>query len=99
MRNGHLIVDVDAHYLEPVEELADYVDDPWRTRIKEATTIRLLPEGLGDRFVQGRIRREGIEYGHRIGTMRKEQMVAAMHGLGIDCCIVIANRLLNAGHT
>lgn len=99
MRNGHLIVDVDAHYLEPVDELADYLDDPWRTRIKEATTIRLLPEGLGDRFVQGRIRREGIDYGHTIGTMRKEQMVAAKGKLDIDCSIIIASRILTAGHT
>ena len=99
MRNGHLVIDIDAHYLEPIEELADYIDDPWRTRIKEATTIRLLPEGLGDRFVGGRIRREGIEYGRRIGTMRKEEIAAAMRRLDVDCCIIIANRLLNAGHT
>src|SRR5262249_30082154 len=99
MRNGHLIVDVDAHYLEPVEELADYVDDPWRTRIKEAAAIRLLPEGLGDRMVQGRIRRQGVDYGRRIGTMRKDQIVESMRRLDIDCCITIANRLLNAGHT
>jgi hypothetical protein len=31
--NGHLALDAEAHYLEPISEVAEFVDGPWRNRV------------------------------------------------------------------
>ena len=97
-RNGYQIIDADAHYLEPIEELADYVDEPWRTRIKGVSPSRLLPRALGDRMLQGRIRRDDVDYGAAIGVSSRPQVLEIMRRLDVDATILVANRLANFGH-
>jgi predicted TIM-barrel fold metal-dependent hydrolase len=96
VKNGNLVIDVDAHYLESVSELAEYMDEPWRTRVKNADASRLLPSSLGDRLVGGRIRRHDVPYGK--GDMAPEQVPVMMENLGIDAAIVLANRTTLLGH-
>ena len=98
MKSGQLVVDVDAHYLEPIEELANYVDEPWRTRIKGVSAEKLVPATLGDRMLQGRIRRDDVEYGFHYGVSNQSQIVGAMKKLGVDAAIIVANRLTAIGH-
>lgn len=97
-RSGCLVIDADAHYLEPIDQLADYVDEPWRTRIKGVSASRLLPRALGDRMLQGRITREDVDYGYGIGESSKEQVLKIMQRLGVDATVLVANRLANMGH-
>ena len=34
--DGLLVVDVDAQYLEPIHEMTEFMDEPWRTRLRGA---------------------------------------------------------------
>jgi len=97
-RRGYLIIDADAHYLEPVHELAEYLDEPWRTRIQGVSPSRLLPRALGDRMLQGRIRRDDVDYGAAIGDSSKGQVLETMQRLGVGATVLVANRLANFGH-
>jgi predicted TIM-barrel fold metal-dependent hydrolase len=98
MRSGHLVIDVDAHYLEPIEELADYMDEPWRSRIKGVSLDKIIPVALGDRMIGGRIRRDDVDYGHSYGVSHRGNVLAAMKRLGVDASILVANRLATLGH-
>lgn len=104
-RNGFPVIDVDAHYLESITEMADYMDEPWRSRIKGADANRLLPQSLGDRLLGGRIRRDDVPYGKgaksdeaAYGSMSATEIPAVMGRLGIDASIMVANRLSLMGH-
>lgn len=96
MLNGHVVVDVDAHYLEAVADLAEYMDEPWRTRVRSADAKRLLPQSLGDRMLGGRIRRDDVEYGYG-GSMAPEQVPEVMQRLGVDASVMLPNRLTLLG--
>lgn len=104
-RNGYAVIDVDAHYLESIDEMTDYMNEPWRTRVKNADANRLLPQSLGDRLLGGRIRRDDVPYGRnakhpdaKYGTMAGSQIPEVMHRIGIDASIMVANRLSLMGH-
>ncbi|MCF8563161.1 amidohydrolase [Alicyclobacillus tolerans] len=99
MRQGYKVVDVDAHYLEPINEIANYVDEPWRTRIKSINPDRLIPMTLGDRMLEGRIRRDDMDYSYNMGVTRPNQVSTVMSRLGVDASILVANRLVTFGHT
>lgn len=105
-RNGFTVVDVDAHYLESLSEMAEYMEEPWRTRVKGADMGRLLPVSLGDRLVGGRIRRDDVPYGKGAAnpddatykSMTSSQIPEVMHRIGIDASIMVANKLSLMGH-
>ncbi|ALS21793.1 MULTISPECIES: amidohydrolase family protein [Paenibacillus] len=96
---GLKVVDTDAHYLEPIEQLADYADDVWKSRIKGVSPTRLLPMTLGDRMMEGRIRREDMDYNYHIGSNKEGEVKAAMNRLQIDASIFVPNHLISMGHT
>jgi predicted TIM-barrel fold metal-dependent hydrolase len=98
-RAGHTVVDVDAHYLEPLTDLAEYMDEPWKSQVQSAGAQRFVPSGLGDRSVAGRIRRDDVPYnvpsaGNSTGTMTPDQMGAVQRRLGIDASIIVSNGVL-----
>jgi len=96
--NGMLVVDADAHYLEPVPEMAEYIDEPWRSRLRGADPAKWIPVGLGDRMLAGRIRRDDLDYGYGYGVQRADQISAAMAHVGTDACVLVPNRLVTLGH-
>ena len=103
--NGFLVVDVDAHYLEPIQEMTEYMDDPWRTRLRGADPSRWIPVGLGDRMLEGRIKREDeayalgqYDYGFGEGVTKAEELRQTMSRIGIDACILVPNRIVTLGH-
>jgi predicted TIM-barrel fold metal-dependent hydrolase len=98
-RNGFKVVDVDAHYLEPVHEMADYMDEPWRTRAKSVDSNRLLPMTLGDRMIDGRMQRNDMDYGYGWGVTNADQIRGVMSNIGIDAAILVPNRIVTMGHT
>jgi uncharacterized protein len=99
MRNGFKVIDVDAHYLEPVKEIAEYVDEPWRTRLTSVNSDRLLPMTLGDRMMDGRIQRKDMDYGYGWGVTDASQIQQVMGNIGIDAAILLPNRIVTMGHT
>lgn len=59
MTKNDLVVDTDAHYLEKIDNLANYVDssDPWKRRLK-AKPDKITPSNTPDHYLYGRIKRE-----------------------------------------
>jgi predicted TIM-barrel fold metal-dependent hydrolase len=105
-RGTNLIVDVDFHYIDPLNDIAPYLDEPWRTRVAGVDARRLLPSTLGDRMMQGRIFRADVDYNQapgytlppEIGGPSQEQVLNCMSNLGIDAVILVSNRLSPIGH-
>lgn len=97
-RTDQLIIDGDAHYLEPVAEIAAYVDEPWRSRLQSADPAKYLPFGLGDRLMGGRIRRDDLDYGYGYGSETAADIRATMGRLGIDAAVLVPNRILTLAH-
>jgi uncharacterized protein len=96
--NGHLVVDADAHYLEPIAEVAEFIDGPWRERLLGADPAKWLPVGLGDRMLAGRIRRDGMDYGYGYGVQDAGGIRDVMGQIGIDAAILVPNKIVTLGH-
>lgn len=96
--SGNLIVDVDAHYLEPVREMAEFIDGPWRERLLGADPTKWIPVGLGDRMLAGRIRRDDLDYGYGYGVQDAANIRGVMGKIGIDAAVLVPNRIVTLGH-
>jgi predicted TIM-barrel fold metal-dependent hydrolase len=96
--NDMLVIDCDAHYLEPLREVATYVDEPWRSRLLSADPNKYLPIGLGDRMLGGRIRRDDLDYGYGYGAEDADSIRATMAKIGIDAAVLVPNRIVTLGH-
>jgi predicted TIM-barrel fold metal-dependent hydrolase len=96
--NGNLVVDADAHYLEPISEVAEFIEGPWRERLLGADPGKWLPLGLGDRMLAGRIRRENIDYGYGYGVQNATGIRGVMSQIGIDAAVLVPNRIVTLGH-
>ena len=97
---GYTVVDADAHFLESFDALTRYMDEPYKSRVSRATNpARLLPESLGDRLVEGRIKRDDVHYqAGAQGDMTPDDLVRVMDRLGLDAVMLVANRLSLIGH-
>lgn len=98
-RAGHVVVDVDAHYLEPLTDLAEYMEEPWKTQVRSAGAQNFVPGGLGDRSVAGRIKRSDVPYnvaksGNETGAMTPDQISPVQERLGIDASVMVSNGVL-----
>ena len=96
--NGHLVVDADAHYLEPIAEVAEFIDGPWGERLLGADPAKWLPVGLGDRMLAGRIRRDGMDYGYGYGVQDAGGIRDVMGQIGIDAAVLVPNKIVTLGH-
>jgi len=94
------VVDVDAHFLEDLEGIAEYFSEPFRAEVLERdrpeyALDRLLPSTSGDRFMGGRIRRntEGETDFLRLAS-DPEDVPGIMDFVGLDSILLIPQRLL-----
>lgn len=89
------VVDGDAHYLEKLPDLAEYMDDdnPWKRRFKESPGKLLPSGGVPDHYLYGRIQRD--EVGYLDGDMTPEDVGVAMDHVGVDKIIVISHKMLS----
>jgi uncharacterized protein len=97
-RSGFLVVDCDAHYLEPIAEMVAYIDEPWRSRLAGSDPAKWIPLGLGDRMMAGRIRRDDLDYGYGYGVQEAGQVRATMAQIGVDASVLVPNRIITMGH-
>jgi hypothetical protein len=97
-RNGFLVVDCDAHYLEPIDEVVAYIDEPWHSRLSGADPSKWIPFGLGDRMMAGRIRRDDVDYGYGYGVQKADEIHATMANIDIDAAVLVPNRIVTLGH-
>lgn len=92
----YTVVDADAHYFEPMEALADYVDedDPWHERLEESPN-KITGSLSTDHYRYGRIQRN--EVGYLDGAMTPEDIPRAMEHLGLDKTIILSQRAFAFG--
>jgi uncharacterized protein len=96
--NGFLVVDGDAHYLEPISEVAEFIEGPWQERLIGADPAKWIPVGLGDRMLAGRIRRDDLDYGYGYGVQDPTGIRGVMGNIGIDAAVLVPNRIVTLGH-
>jgi predicted TIM-barrel fold metal-dependent hydrolase len=96
--NDFLVVDCDAHYLEPINEMVEYIDEPWHSRLSGADPAKWIPFGLGDRMMAGRIRRDDVDYGYGYGVQSAAEIRATMAHIGVDASVLVPNRIVTMGH-
>jgi predicted TIM-barrel fold metal-dependent hydrolase len=91
METEHMVVDTDAHYLEELENLAEYIDpsDPWKRRI-EGEPGKITPSNTPDHYHYGRIKRE-----ERNRPMTPEDVPAAMDKLDIDQILMLSHTMIS----
>jgi len=95
MVGAYDVVDTDAHYLEDLETVAGYMDEPWRRRLQEGGEIarsKFFGSSTGDRFVWGRIEREHSSYPD--APMQVDEIDEGMEFLGLDATIQLSHQLL-----
>jgi len=96
MANAGSVVDTDAHYWEPLGDFADYLEEPWKSRIADREDPGgLLPQSTGDRFMSGRIRRDEVPY--PVEDMTPDQIPGAMAHVGVDQIVLLPNKMLTFG--
>ncbi|GEL23145.1 hypothetical protein PSU4_20990 [Pseudonocardia sulfidoxydans NBRC 16205] len=88
------IVDVDAHYLEDYTVLADYLDEPVRSRIRNQPQGWLVPNSTGDRYLSGRINRDRDVPGTNPRRTQPDEVPRIMEFLGVDISVQISNLML-----
>jgi len=98
MRDGHLVIDVDAHYLDPVEKLTAYMDEPIRSQIRGAQPRNFIPNLLGDATVGGRIRRPEFVSGYR-DLNASIDLDSVKARLGVDAFVLVSNNVLDLGES
>ncbi len=96
--SAYRVIDTDAHYLEAIPKIAEYVDEPWRSRLTSDGETEgdapadIYPSSSGDRAVFGRIRRDDINWPD---VSTPEELPAIMAHLGVDATIVISQVVLS----
>tara|TARA_B100000686_G_scaffold349587_1_gene443346 strand:- start:244 stop:1302 length:1059 start_codon:yes stop_codon:yes gene_type:complete len=93
--NGHVVVDVDAHFFEPLHDFSNYLDEPWKSRFSGATRGRFIPGSTGDRWVGGRIMRNVTSYPQK--DMTPEEIPGLMKHVGLDKIVLLPNKMLSFG--
>ncbi|MFB6096564.1 MAG: amidohydrolase family protein [Haloferacaceae archaeon] len=95
------IIDTDAHYFEPADDIARYFDQPWRSRVldswkdSERMMTNLFPGSTGDQEVYGRIQRTEMQTESGRGLRAPSDIPIAMDHVGVDECIVLSHRMLS----
>lgn len=99
------IVDADCHYMDtPLHKLADFLDEPWRSRFKNALApTNYIPKDLGDRTIAGRLK----SYAHFFDNMPdhedySREVIPLIHSsrkMAIDYNIIFPTDLLSLGVT
>ncbi len=100
------IVDSDAHYFNtPLNQIAKYVDEPWRHRLTYATKsgqFYYVPRDLGDRIIGGRTKSKDHFEEYAMPENEKLDrrfypLLDAMYKMGIDYSVVFPTDLLTLG--
>lgn len=91
------VTDVDAHYIDSVDDLTPYVDEPHRSRLENTRTV--LPGTTGSRNVYGRIERDITEYYEKDDVYKDgdepDDVAKIMDGLGFDNIVLLSQQMLS----
>jgi predicted TIM-barrel fold metal-dependent hydrolase len=99
----YTVVDLDAHYMDSYEDIAAYMEEPWRSRLlgsgfegngSKQNITAMFPHSTGDRQQYGKVVREHSSYPD--DSASKEEVLDAMEFLGIDIQVQISHVLLTS---
>lgn len=98
----YTVIDLDAHFLESYEGVAEYMEEPWRSRIlsswgdpgSKQNATSLFPHGPGDRYQYGKVAREHSN--HPDKPHDPEHLPRAMEFLGVDKQVQLSHLMLLA---
>lgn len=99
MHKGHRVIDVDAHYLETLTDVAEYMEEPWKTRLLEGglnSEKYFFPSGSGSRNKWGLIQREETKYPDE--PTKPDQIPDIMRHLDVDATVLISHLMLLASN-
>lgn len=102
------IIDLDMHFNENLRDLADYFDEPWKSRVKEGglyAEMGFKPGGgSGDRGIGGRVKREKdggigdvVQTSYPNAGMEPNEISRGMDFLGVDKCLVLSHAHIGIG--
>jgi predicted TIM-barrel fold metal-dependent hydrolase len=95
------IIDLDAHYNESYETIAEYMEEPWRTRLlgsdwidsgQKQNQTSYFPQTQGDRLQYGKITRDHSSY--PTGPANKQEILDAEDFLGLDIQVQISHSII-----
>lgn len=90
--NEYTVVDVDFHFMEDLDKLRTYYDEPWRTDLEEGgvySNVSFYPNFTGDNKMAGRIQRDVHP-----GSMGREEVESGMEKLGVDKTLLLSDMTL-----
>jgi uncharacterized protein len=100
----HRVIDCDWHYQDSFEEIAEYMDEPWRTQYKRSNwgdagvkqnLSAFFPTSTGDRQAYGKVEREHSNYPDAPET--PDRIREGMEYLDIDVSLQISHLALAMG--
>lgn len=86
---NYKIIDTDFHYYEGVDNLSEYLPEPWRTRVRDGgspSALAMYPNFTGDNTVGGRVQREDYP-----GPMDIEDIRDGLDYLDIDKALLLSD--------
>lgn len=96
MTGEYTVVDTDMHYREEFNDLIDYFEEPWQSRLRDggkAGREYFWPSGSsGDRFGWGRISRDDISPPH--GPSTPDEVETMMDFVDADHAIILSHMML-----
>jgi predicted TIM-barrel fold metal-dependent hydrolase len=92
--SGHTVVDTDAHYYDTLDDIARYLDEPWRSRFQtkiDSPQASIFPGSTGDRDVYGRIQRDDLS----MSDMTPAEIIQVMGEIGVDKTVLLSQKMLS----
>jgi len=91
---GQTVVDVDAHYMDHIDDIYEYMDDddPWKARFEDELTRRADAAGATWPKNSGPGSHSEFE---RSDFRSREDVLDAMDDLGVDKILLIGQQMLN----
>lgn len=100
------VIDGDCHYMESFEDVAKYMEEPWRTKYEgsnfdekgaKQNLSSFFPFSTGDRQAHGKITREHSSYPDEPET--PERIREGMESIGVDETLLISHLILSGAAT
>lgn len=96
------VIDCDCHYMESFSDIAEYMDEPWKTRFEKSNfdekgakqnLSSFFPFSTGDRQAYGKISREHSSYPEAPET--PERIREGMSSIGVNKTLLISHLVLS----
>ena len=104
--DAYHVIDCDCHYMESFHDVAEYMEEPWKTKFEggnfdekgaKQNLSSFFPFSTGDRQAHGKITREHSSYPDSPET--PERIREGMESIGVDETLLISHLILAGAGT